>query len=111
MKRPLVSLALLLLTSTFALAQASYYEHVAFDNSLADRSFYYSRASSVIPSELEAVDAKVPIETAHFVSPPNSLRLKWLSQTGGEWSIDLKVRARDGMPDFSGHSLWFWVFS
>ena len=85
MKSHQVLLVLVLLMAATTLAQSSYYEHVAFDNSLADRSFYYSQASSVVPSELEVVDAKVPIEAAHFVSPPNSLRLKWRSQTEGEW--------------------------
>jgi hypothetical protein len=108
--RPLL-LVLVLLAATIALAQSSYYEHVAFDNSLADGSLYYSRASSVIPSELEAVDTKVPIEEAHSVSPPNALRLKWSSRTGGDWSVGLKVRPMYGRTDFSGHALWFWVFS
>jgi hypothetical protein len=110
MKTLLVSFSLLLAPAA-TLSQSSYHQHIAFDNSLADGSFYYSRASSTLPSELEIVDGKVPIDVAHSVSPPNSLRLKWTSRTGGEWGINLKAPGRNGTADFSGHSLWFWVFS
>ncbi|GAC1507638.1 MAG: hypothetical protein NVS1B11_09270 [Terriglobales bacterium] len=92
------------------LAHASQ-ERAAFDNSVSDKSFYYSTGSFIAPSELELVDGKVPVDGTHFVSPPNSLRLKWKSQTGGDWLISLKVKARYGTADFSGHSLFFWCYS
>jgi exo beta-1,2-glucooligosaccharide sophorohydrolase (non-reducing end) len=100
----LLTLALLLPTSVFA--QSSYYEHVVFDNSLADGSFYYSRAASTIPSKLETAKDKIPIDAAHFVSPPNALRLKWTSETGGDWNIEIQARVRYGMHEMSGNSLW-----
>jgi hypothetical protein len=83
----------------------------AFDNSLSYRSFYYSEGVLVAPSELELIDRKVPIDESHYVSPPNSLRLKWRSQTGGDWLMSLKVKARYGTADFSGSSLFFWCYS
>jgi hypothetical protein len=83
----------------------------AFDNSLSHRSFYYSEGFQIAPSELELVDGKVPIDQSHYVSPPNSLRLKWRSQTGGDWLASLKVKARYGTADFSGNSLFFWCYS
>ena len=106
-----ILLVLALLTPVVGWAQSSYFEHVSFDNSLADRSSYSSRVFSTLPSEIEAVDGKLPVDAAHSVSPPNSLRLKWNSKTGGEWNVNLRARANYGMPDFSGHSLWFWAFS
>ncbi len=83
----------------------------AFENSLSYRSFYYSEASFVSPSELELIDGKFPTDETHYVSPPNSLRLKWRSQSGGDWLMTLKVKARYGTADFSGSSLFFWCYS
>jgi hypothetical protein len=83
----------------------------AFDNSLSYRSFYYSEGSFVSPSELELIDGKFPTDETHYVSPPNSLRLKWRSQSGGDWLMTLKVKARYGTADFSGSSLFFWCYS
>src|ERR1700716_513778 len=87
------------------------YESPAFDNSLSYRSFYYSEGLAVSPSELELMDGKFPTDETHYVSPPNSLRLKWQSQTGGDWLMTLKVKARYGTADFSGGSLFFWCYS
>src|SRR5882762_5977756 len=83
----------------------------AFENSLSYRSFYYSDGSFVSPSELELIDGKFPTDETHYVSPPNSLRLKWRSQSGGDWLMTLKVKARYGTADFSGSSLFFWCYS
>ncbi|PYX53613.1 MAG: hypothetical protein DMG76_25080 [Acidobacteria bacterium] len=83
----------------------------AFENSLSYRSFYYSEGSFVSPSELELIDGKFPSDETHYVSPPNSLRLKWRSQSGGDWLMTLKVKARYGTADFSGSSLFFWCYS
>jgi len=102
-------LVLLLLTS--ATLAHGVHDRPAFDNSLGYRSFYYSEGFFISPSELELIDSKVPTDEAHYVSPPNSLRLKWRSQTGGDWLMSLKVRARYGTADFSGDSLFFWCYS
>ncbi len=83
----------------------------AFNNSLSYRSFYYSDGFFVSPSELELIGGKIPVDETHYVSPPNSLRLKWQSQTGGDWVVSLKVKARYGTADFSGGSLFLWCYS
>jgi hypothetical protein len=103
-------LLFLLLLPTATLAQETH-DRPAFDNSLSYRSFYYSDGLFISPSKLELIDSKVPIDETHYVSPPNSLRLTWQSQTGGEWLIGLKVKARYGTADFSGSSLLFWCYS
>ena len=95
---------LLLLSTTLVLGLP---DRTAFDNSLSYRSFYYSNGVFVSPSELELIDGKVPIDEAHYVSPPNSLRVKWQSQSGGEWLMSLKVKARYGTANFSDGSLFF----
>ena len=103
-------LLVLLLLPSATLAHGVY-ERPAFDNSLSYRSFYYSEGTSVSPSELELIDSKIPTDETHYVSPPNSLRLKWQSQTGGDWFVSMKVKARYGTADFSGASLFFWCYS
>ena len=106
-RKPLLALLFL----SFATLAYGAYDHTAFDNSLSAHSFYYSKGSFTSPSELELVDGKIPIDEAHSVSPPNSLRLNWRSQSGGDWIVSLKVKARYGIADFSGPSLFFWCYS
>src|SRR5260370_33237621 len=110
MTRVVVLLPLLFLFSV-ATAAFGVQSPAAFDNSLSYRPFYYSEGVLVAPSELELIDRKIPIDESHYVSPPNSLRLKWRSQSGGDWLMSLKVKARYGTADFSGSSLFFWCYS
>lgn len=92
-------------------AQSEYDRHTAFDNSRTDNSYYYSQGSSVSPSELELVEGKFPVEDKDCVSPPNSLRLKWRSQTGGDWRLSLQLDKHYRRVNFSGNSLSFWCYS
>jgi hypothetical protein len=58
------------------------------------------------------VDDKLPVETNHFVSPPNSLRLKWTSVLGGNWQMLLKsVQQDDRNVSFEGDTISFWCYS
>src|SRR5258708_23982333 len=104
-------LLLILLLSPVAPIAHGATERPAFDNSLSSRSFYYSDGLVAATSELELVIGKTPVEESHYVSPPNSLRLKWTSQPGGEWLMSLKIKARSGTANFSGTNLFFWCYS
>ncbi|HEX9112497.1 MAG TPA: hypothetical protein VF845_13540, partial [Terriglobales bacterium] len=104
-------LPLVLLLLTIATLAHGMHDHPVFDNSLGHRSFYYSEGFFISPSELELIDSKVPTDETHYVSPPNSLRLKWRSQPGGDWLISLKVRAPYGTAGFSDGSLFLWCYS
>ena len=97
--------------SPAAYSQIDYDRHIAFDNSISSKSFYYSHGSSIAPSELELVNGRFPVETNHSVTPPNSLRLKWRSRTGGGWTMELQVHTRYGMPEFNGSNLYAWCYS
>ncbi|HWQ83219.1 MAG TPA: glucoamylase family protein [Anaerolineales bacterium] len=90
----------------------TYYNHLIFDNSLSDGGYFFSHAVAIAPSQLEAIDCKIPVAADRFLSPPNSLRLSWLSQTGGDWLAELysetwlnKTRL------LSGDTLSFWGYS
>ena len=94
------------------LSQSRYDQHVIFDNSLTARSYYSSQGAAVAPSTLEIVEGKFPVEERSFFSPPNALRLKWKSQTGGDWRMALQVASRYGRRfEFSGNTLFLRCFS
>ena len=104
-------LMIVLALSPAAFSQIDYDRHIAFDNSVSSKSFYYSHGSSIAPSELELVNGRIPVETNHSVTPPNSLRLKWRSRTGGGWLMELQVHTRYGMPEFNGSNVYAWCYS
>lgn len=88
----------------------TYYQRLIFDNSRTADSYQPSRGVVFAPSKLALVDGKLPVSTEHFFSPPNSLRLSWLSQTGGDWEAHLWVerwRGRDLVMAGDTLSLWW----
>ncbi|HUJ42966.1 MAG TPA: glucoamylase family protein [Opitutaceae bacterium] len=112
MRAPCVLLLSAALTAVTAMAQSTYIHHVVFDNSLADHSYYRSTGEVVAPSVLELVDGKLPVETGHWFSPPNSLRLKWKAAAGGSWQVTLKASRHHSREfDYEGDTLSFWCYS
>lgn len=99
----------------FALGKGtpSFYDrHVIFDNSHSDGGHESSNGYFIAPSALELVDSTVPVETQHFVSPPNALRLNWKSAPGGDWQATLELTRRYARPfRFEGEALTFRVFA
>jgi exo beta-1,2-glucooligosaccharide sophorohydrolase (non-reducing end) len=93
-------------------APSFYDRHVIFDNGAASGGFPSSHGSAVAPSSLELVGQSIPIETGHFVSPPNALRLRWKSRPGGDWRATIEITRRYARPfRFEGEALTFRVFS
>ncbi len=91
---------------------SSYDRHLIFDNSRLHGSYFYSRAEATAPSRLETIDGKLPVASDHFFSPPNCLRLSWLSQTGGDWLAEVWVETWLGRDlSFSGDALSFWCYA
>jgi hypothetical protein len=114
----LLVLVLLCLASPAALFAAgkgnpSFYDrHVIFDNSESEGGHGSSSGWLVAPSALELIDGTVPIDTQHFVSPPNALRLTWTSAPGGAWQASIGITRRYARPfKFEGEALTFWCFS
>lgn len=86
--------------------------HVIFENSATDDSYFHSQAGTIGPSELEIHRSRIPVETGRFVSPPNCLRLKWKSATGGDWSVTFERPSRIGADlPLSGNTLVMWCYS
>ncbi len=110
----LAGVIILGLIAAGAHSETFYDRHVFFDNSLPApvRSYFRSEATVVAPSRLELVNDKFPVDTNHFVSPPNSLRLKWKSAPGGDWRLHLQSNVRYMKNRaFEGDTLSFWCFS
>lgn len=93
-------------------AKDSYDAHTFFDNSITGDFYFYSRGSAVAPSTLERIRGKCPVDTSQFFLPPNSLRLSWLSRTGGHWEMEiLPARWRNRDISFDGDTLSLWLYS
>jgi hypothetical protein len=110
--------ALLLLSSAgeapagAASAGQDYYRHVVFDNSQQADSYWYSDAVAVAPSSLEHASRRIPVDTTVFHSPPNALRLTWVSRAGGGWEADVHLTSfPNRYPEMSGHTLSLWLYS
>jgi hypothetical protein len=103
---------LALLLATPAQGQTDYYRHSFFDNSLQRDSYYYSFAQATAPSTLEAQNWKLPVDSIHFLSPPNALRIHWQSKPGGGWDAEVHLdNFRNRAPGLSGRVLSFWIYS
>ncbi len=90
----------------------TYYSHLIFDNSLTTDTYFFSRGTSISPSELTVIQGKLPVSAAHFYSPPNALELSWCSRTGGDWSAEIQVeRWRGRSMPLQGDTLTFWCYA
>jgi len=95
-----------------ALADSAYHQHVVFDNSLPATSYFYSSGHVSAPSKLTLENGRVPVEANTFFTPPNSLRLEWLSSPNGDWEATIRiVDFRNRRPNFLGDTLFFWLYS
>lgn len=107
--------ALLLATLFHALASAEvpkHEQHVLFENSAADGSYFHSEGNVVAPSELELAAGKFPVASDRFVSPPNCLKLRWTSQSGGDWRMTLQRQSRIGADlPLVGDTLALWCYA
>lgn len=56
-------------------AQSDYYRHVFFDNSLTHDTYYFSSAQSNGQSFIEQQKDRLPVDSEHFRTPPNAIRL------------------------------------
>ena len=94
------------------LAQTAYYRHVIFDNSPQAGYYWNSSAQAVAPSTLEEKDGHLPVDSTNFLSPPNAVRLAWLSAPGGGWDAEIHlVNFPNRYPELTGKTLYFWVYA
>ena len=95
-----------------AVAQESWAQHVIFENSISPTAYFYSSGKAVPPSTLEMVGNKLPVESAHFVSGPNALKLHYASRANGEWAAELRLATWPNRPlRMDGDTLSLWLYS
>jgi hypothetical protein len=105
-------LAIALLWFLWPAYGGAYWQRVFFDNSLTPDRYYYSSGTAAKPSTLSLVEGKLPVDTVHFLTPPNALRLEWKSTAGGFWEAEVHLdRWRNQEIDFPGDTLSFWCYS
>ncbi len=93
-------------------SQNAYDAHVFFDNSITRDAYYYSAGQASGKSTLELINGRCPVDTARFHLPPNALRLRWRSATGGDWRLSVRAaRWRNRETSFQGDTLSFWAFT
>jgi hypothetical protein len=98
--------------SSSAWGNTEYYRHIIFDNSLTSDAYFYSQGLANGSSFLELKNGHLPVETKHFLTPPNALRLSWKSQADGGWEAEVHVNEfRNRFPQFKGHNLYFWCYA
>jgi len=110
--RALIFSAPALLLASAAQGQTDYYRHSVFDNSLERDFYFYSFAQTTAPSTLEGKSWRLPVDSVHFLSPPNALRIHWQSMPGGGWDGEVHLdNFRNRSPGLSGRTLYFWICS
>jgi hypothetical protein len=98
--------------SKIGISQNSYDNHVIFDNSLTNQSYYYSQVNSILPSKIEQIDGRLPVEHTIYFNAPNALRLNWHSKFGGDWKAVIEVGKWRGRGySFQGNTLSLWIYS
>jgi exo beta-1,2-glucooligosaccharide sophorohydrolase (non-reducing end) len=97
---------------TFAAADSDYYRHVYFDNSITSDTYFYSHAEALAPSQLDYTNERLPVESKTFLTPPNALRISWVSNEGGGWGAEVRlINFRYRFPAMSGKNLVLWCFT
>ena len=100
------------LLSSAAWGHSDYFDHVFFDNSQQTDFYWNSISAASAPSSLEGQHGHLPVVSSHFHSPPNALRVSWVSQTNGSW--DAEVHLLDfpnRLPALQGANLDMWLYS
>lgn len=107
-----IALAFAIFVATGALADTEYYRHVFFDNSLTADTYFYSGGSESAPSSLLLRREKLPVDTEHFHTPPNALKLEWTSRAGGGWVAQVEVvKFRNREIRFVGDTISMWCYA
>ncbi len=107
-----ISMALLLGGAACSFADTDYYRHVFFDNSITQDNYFYSSGSQTSPSTLALVSDKLPVERDTVHTPPNALRLTWVSKPDGNWAAEIHVKKfRNRQHLFDGDTLAFWCYA
>ena len=102
---------ILLMFPGMAYTQSSSLSSVLFSNGSGTGPYFYSEGAASDPSELFLKNNKAVIDTAHFYSPPNAIKMEWNSGKGGDWSLAIELNQWRNRTISFGKVLSFWVYS
>jgi exo beta-1,2-glucooligosaccharide sophorohydrolase (non-reducing end) len=89
-----------------------YYRHIIFDNSLTHDTYYHTQAQTNGQSFVEEQKGRLPVDSEHFRTPPNAIRLTWQSAPDSGWNAQISVlNFRNRRPGLDGHNLYFWLYA
>ncbi len=101
-----------ILVPTRAQNTGEYYRHVIFDNSLTRDTYYHSQAQTNGQSFVEEQKGRLPVDSEHFRTPPNAIRLTWQSAPDSGWNAQISMlNFRNRRPGLDGHTLYFWLYA
>lgn len=104
-------LVLVLLFPALTQAQDSSLKSILFSNGSNAGPYFYSEGSAKNPSNLLLDKNRAVIDTTHFLSPPNAIKMEWYSMDQGDWTLSIELnRWRNRTINF-GEILSFWVYS
>lgn len=95
-------------------AQEMLYDKIFFENSLMEKSWYYSEVNYNSPSFVLNIENKLPVNRSEAFTPGNSLLLNYTSSAKGDWKVDLvfpKERGKDHFKSADHLNLWVYVKS
>jgi hypothetical protein len=76
-------------TFNTAISQELLYDKIFFANSLMEGNYFYSSTSYNSPSWLKNINQKLPVNEHVFFTPGNSLELKYISASEGNWKAEI----------------------
>lgn len=92
-------------------AQEIMYDKIFFENSLIEKSWYYSEVNYDSPSFVLNIENKLPVNKTLAFTPGNSLVLNYSSSAKGNWEVDLVFPKWRGMDHFkSANHLNLWIY-
>jgi exo beta-1,2-glucooligosaccharide sophorohydrolase (non-reducing end) len=108
----LLALAAIVAPTLLHATPGDYYRHVIFDNSIARDTYYFSSAQSNGQSFVEEQKGRLPVDSDHFRTPPNAIRLQWQSAPNSGWNAQVSIlNFRNRVQGIDGQDLYFWLYA
>lgn len=94
------------------LAQEMVYDRIFFENSLMEKSWFFSEVTYDSPSFVFNIKEKLPVNNEEAFTPGNSLVLRYNSSPGGNWNVSLSYPEWRGKDRFKTPDvLGIWIYN
>lgn len=110
----MLNLKLFIITILISISAAFSQERhkkIFFENSLMDKSYYYTQAEYSNGSWIKNIQGNLPVSGNIFYTPGNSLELQYRSAVEGYWSASIHYAELRGKDQFNNaDQLSFWMY-